>query len=238
MQSSLYVALSAQVALQSRLEAIAQNVANTSTAGYRANEMKFDAILAGMSDAPVSFVSSGNKVIRLSAGDFVKTGSAFDVALKGDAWLAVSTPSGQVYTRDGRMQMTAAGELVSLRGDAIVDAGGAPIQLDPSLGQPTIYNDGSIMQNGNKAAVLGLFTLDQKAKLTRVEGGVASSIAGTAVADTIRYGVVQGFVEQSNVNAVTEMARLIYVQRAFDGVSSTIQSAESSLKSAIQTLGS
>lgn len=51
-------------------------------------------------------------------------------------------------------------------------------------------------------------------------------------------GVVQGFVEQSNVNAVAEMARLIYVQRAFDGVSATIQSAEGSLKTAIQTLGS
>ncbi|MFZ1110038.1 MAG: flagellar basal-body rod protein FlgF [Rhodomicrobium sp.] len=238
MQSSLYVALSAQVALQSRLEAIAQNVANTNTAGYRATEMKFDAVLSGMNDAPVSFVSSGNKVIRLSAGDFVKTGNAFDVAVKGDAWLSVSTPSGQVYTRDGRMRMTSTGDLVSLRGDPIGDVGGAPIQLDPSGGQPTIYNDGTIMQSGRRVGVLGLFVLDPNAKLTRVDGGLASSIAGNAVPDNIQYGVVQGFVEQSNVNSVTEMARLIYVQRAFDGVSATVQSAESSLKTAIQTLGS
>lgn len=238
MQSGLYVALSAQVALQSRLEAIAQNVANTNTAGYRATEMKFDAVLSAMGNAPVSFVSSGNKVIRLSAGDFVKTGNAFDVAVKGNAWLSVSTPSGQIYTRDGRMRMTPAGDLVSLRGDPIVDAGGAPIQLDPSGGQPIISNDGSVMQGGRKAGALGLFVLDENAKLTRVEGGVASSVAGAAVPDNIQYGVVQGFTEQSNVNSVTEMARLIYVQRAFDGVSTTVQSAESSLKNAIQTLGS
>jgi flagellar basal-body rod protein FlgF len=238
MQSSLYVALSAQVALQSRLEAIAQNVANTNTAGYRATEMKFDAVLSAASDAPVSFVSSGNKVIRLSPGDFVKTGNPFDVAVKGDAWLAVSTPSGQVYTRDGRMHMTATGELVSLRGDRLVDAGGAPIQLDPSGGQPTIHNDGTIVQKGRTAGVLGLFALDGKAKLTRLDGGLASSIPGTAVPDSLQNGVVQGFVEQSNVGSVTEIARLIYVQRAFDGVSATVQAAESSLKSAIQTLGS
>lgn len=225
MQSSLYVALSAQVALQNRLEAIAQNVANTNTAGYRATEMKFDSVLSSISDAPVSFVSSGNKVIRRTPGDFVKTGNPLDVAVKGSGWLAVSTAAGQTYTRDGRMRMTSSGELVSLRGDPILDAGGTPIQLDPSLGQPTIYNDGTIMQAGKRAGVLGLFTLDSQAQLTRVDGGLLSSIPGTPVVDTIENGVVQGYVEQSNVNSVTEMARLIYVQRAFDGISATVQSA-------------
>lgn len=106
MQSSLYVAISAQVALQSRLEAIAQNVANTTTPGYRANEMKFDSVLSMASDTPVSFVSSGSKVIKQSPGDIVKTGNAFDVAIKGNGWLSVSTAAGQVYTRDGRLRMT------------------------------------------------------------------------------------------------------------------------------------
>ncbi len=226
MQSSLYVALSAQVALQSRLEAIAQNVANTNTVGYRATEMKFDSVLSAIGDAPVSFVSSGDKVIRQIPGDFVKTGNAFDVAVKGAGWLAVSTAAGQTYTRDGRMRMDPSGGLASLRGDPVLDAGGAPIQLDPSLGEPTIYNDGTIMQAGKRTGVLGLFRLDNKAQLTRVDGGILSSIPGTPVVDTAGNGVVQGFTEQSNVNPVTEMARLIYVQRAFDGVSATVQSAE------------
>jgi flagellar basal-body rod protein FlgF len=237
MQSSLYVAISAQVALQSRLEAIAQNVANATTSGYRANEMKFNTVLSTMSDTPVSFVSSGNRVIKRSGGEFTKTGNAFDVAVKGEGWLSVSTAAGTVYTRDGRMRMNPGGELVTLRGDPVLDAGGSPIQLDPNGGTPTIFSDGTISQAGRRAGVLGMFALDGAAQLTRVEGGVLASIPGNPVRETQDNGILQGFVEQSNVNAVTELARLIYVQRAFDGVSTTLQSAEGSMKSAIQTLG-
>jgi flagellar basal-body rod protein FlgF len=85
---------------------------------------------------------------------------------------------------------------------------------------------------------LGLFLLDGNSQLSRVQGGLLSSIPGIVVPDKADNGVLQGFMEQSNVNAVSEMSRLIYVQRAFEGVSSTINSAESTLKTAIQTLGS
>ena len=116
MQSGLYVALSAQIALQNRLETIAQNVANGTSAGYRGSEMKFDAVLSKMSDPLVSFVSSGSGVIKRSSGEHVKTGNPLDVAVRGDGWLSVATPSGQAYTRDGRMRMTSAGDLVSMTG--------------------------------------------------------------------------------------------------------------------------
>jgi len=238
MQSSLYVALSAQVALQNRLDTIAQNVANGSTAGYRGTEVKFDSLLSRMSDAPVHFVSSGNKVIKQTAGEFVKTGNPLDVAIKGKGWLSFTSADGQAYTRDGRMQMTSTGALVTMSGAAVLDPGGAPIQLDPTGGSPDIASDGVITQRGRRMGSLGLFLLDNNAQLSRVEGGLLSSIAGTAVPDRAEHGVLQGFVEQSNVNPVSEMARLIYVQRAFEGVSATINSAESTLKSSIQTLGS
>lgn len=238
MQSSLYVALSAQVALQNRLETIAQNVANGMSAGYRGSEMKFNTVLSKMSDPLVSFVSSGSGVIKRSSGQFVKTGNPLDVAVKGDGWLSVATPSGQAYTRDGRMRMNAAGDLVSMTGARILDVGGGPIQLDPTAGQAEIGADGTITQGGNRAGVLGLFTLPTNAQLSRVEGNAfTSNVPGTPIVDSAANGVEQGFVEQSNVNTMTEMTRLIYVQRAFDGVSATLRDAESSLKNAIQTLG-
>jgi len=239
MQSGLYVALSAQVALQNRLDTIAQNVANGSSAGYRGTEMKFDAVMSKMSGPQVSFVSSGSAVIKQSSGQFVKTGNPLDVAVKGNGWLSISTPNGQAYTRDGRMRMTTAGNLVSMTGAPILDAGGGAIQLDPTAGQPNIAEDGTITQGQSRAGVLGLFTLPGNAQLSRVEGDAfTSSVPGAPILDTAGNGVVQGFIEQSNVDPMTEMTRLIYVQRAFDGVSSTMESAESSLKNAIQTLGS
>ena len=92
MQSGLYVALSAQVALQNRLETIAQNVANGTSAGYRGSEMKFDAVLSKMSDPLVSFVSSGSGVIKRSSGEHVKTGNPLDVAVKGMAGCQLQHP--------------------------------------------------------------------------------------------------------------------------------------------------
>ena len=135
MQSGLYVALSAQVALQNRLETIAQNVANRTSAGYRGSKMKFEAVLSKMSDPLVSFVSSGSGVIRRSSGEHVKTGNPLDVAVRGDGWLSVTTSSGQAYTRDGRMRMTSAGDLVSMTGGRILDAGGGPIRINPTAGR-------------------------------------------------------------------------------------------------------
>jgi flagellar basal-body rod protein FlgF len=238
MQSTLYVALSAQVALQDRLDTIAQNVANGNTAGYRGTEVKFDTVLSDLSTDPVAFVSSSSQVTRLAPGALVKTGNPLDVAVKGDGWLSVGTPQGPVYTRDGRMQMTASGALVTLSGTPVLDAGGTPIQLDQSAGQPEIAPDGTISQGGKRTGILGLFSLPSNAKLTRVAGGFTSSVPATAVADFSANGVVQGFMEQSNVDPISEITRLVYVQRAFEGVSAAVQAAEASFKNAIQTLGS
>ena len=238
MQSSLYVALSAQVALQDRLDTLAQNVANGNTAGYRGNEVKFDSVLSNLSREPVAFVTSSSPIVRLTGGALVKTGSALDVAVKGDGWLSVESPQGPVYTRDGRMQMNAAGSLVSVNGAPVLDPGGTPIQLDPGGGEPEISGDGSISQRGKRTATLGLFNLPSDAKLTRGEGGFTSSAPAASVVDYTTNGVVQGFVEQSNVNPIMEITRLVYVQRAFEGVTAAVQSAETSFKNAIQTLGS
>ena len=134
--------------------------------------------------------------------------------------------------------MSTAGDLVSMTGAPILDAGGAAIQLDPTAGQPNIAEDGAITQGQNRVGVLGLFTLPTNAQLSRVEGNAfTSNIPGTPIVDSAANGVVQGFSEQSNVNPMTELTRLIYVQRSFDGVSTTLQATESSLKNAIQTLG-
>jgi flagellar basal-body rod protein FlgF len=237
MQSTLYVALSAQVALQNRLDTIAQNVANGTTAGYLASEVKFDSVLADANNAQVSFVSAGNQVINRTPGEIVKTGNPLDVAVKGNGWLAVATPQGQVYTRDGRLQINAAGSLVTLSGAPVLDAGGSPVQLDPAAGQPTIAADGTVSQGSKPVGSIGLFMLDKNAALTRAEGGVTSSIPGTPVADFTANGLVQGYSAQANVNPISEIARLVYVQRAFESVGAAVQSAEASFKNAVQTLG-
>jgi flagellar basal-body rod protein FlgF len=238
MQSSLYVGISAQVALQDRVDVIAQNVANGDTAGYRGTEAKFDTVLSNLSADPVSFATSNGQIVKQTPGPLSKTGNPLDVAVKGNGWLSVVTAQGPIYTRDGRMKINTGGTLVTLSGAPLLDAGGAQIQLDTGGGPPDIGADGGVKQGGKLIGALGLYSLPPDAKLSRVEGGVTSSVPGTPVADYSKNGVVQGFVEQSNVNPIMEITHLVYAQRAFEGVSAAIQSVETSFKNAIQTIGS
>nr|WP_010686768.1 flagellar hook-basal body complex protein [Methylobacterium mesophilicum] len=131
MQSSLYVALSAQVALEQRLNTVATNVANLGSAGYRAEEVKFESILSQAGRREVAFASPGETFLSRKGGPLTKTDSPLDVGLQGDGWLAVRGPRGPVYTRDGRMQVTPAGDLQDLSGRPVLDPGGSPLTVDP-----------------------------------------------------------------------------------------------------------
>jgi flagellar basal-body rod protein FlgF len=126
-----------------------------------------------------------------------------------------------------------------LNGHAILDAGGAPILLDPNAGPPEIANDGMITQRGRQVGAIGLFSLDLSGTYSRYENsGIVPKNPAAPILSFTTDGFVQGFTEQSNVNAVTEMTRLIMVTRAFESVAAAIGDSESSIKNAIQSLGS
>ena len=238
MPSNLYVALSAQISLQRRMETLAHNVANASTAGFRAEEVKFDTLLSMTPTDPVSYVSGKGTYISRQSGEMTRTDNPLDVAVHGDAWLAMQTPTGPVYTRDGRMTMTAAGELQTLTGHPILDVGGAPILLDANAGPPQIARDGTITQGNRQVGAIGLFTIDNAAKLRRFDtSGVIPDRPAQPVVDFAKVGVAQGFVERANVNPVMEMTTLIMVSRAFEAVTASIGQTESSLEDAIRALG-
>ncbi|MBS0235457.1 MAG: flagellar basal-body rod protein FlgF [Proteobacteria bacterium] len=237
MQSNIYVALSAQMALQRRLDTLANNVANTNTVGFRGDEMSFEELVSPPGTDPVSFVSKGETHISTKTGEITQTGNALDVAVRGDAWLAIQTPTGVVYTRDGRMQMTKDGVLTTLDGYPFLDAGGTPVQLNPDDPPPTINKAGTIEQAGNNLGALGLYRMPQGAKLTRAQGvAVVSDIPPTPELDFLNNGVVQGYVEKSNVNPILEMTHLITIQRNFEAVSTMLSNTESSLTDSLKTL--
>jgi flagellar basal-body rod protein FlgF len=235
---SMYVALSAQKALEQKLDTIAQNVANLGTVGYRAEEIRFEEELSKAGGESATFVSSGDTYISRRAGALTKTDNPLDVAVQGDGWLGIQTPRGVAYTRDGRMRLLESGELQTLNGYAVLDVGRAPITLDPAAGPPIIARDGMIMQGGQQLAAIGLFHIDESTKLDRFENsGVMPQGPADEVLDFSTNGVVQGFVEEANVNPIMEISRLIEVSRAFEAVSSSIAQTDSTSQNAIRTLG-
>ncbi|MGL4395232.1 MAG: flagellar basal-body rod protein FlgF [Hyphomicrobium sp.] len=238
LQSGLYVGLSGQLALQRRLDAVANNVANSATAGFRAEEITFESLISRNASEPVAFASSGETFISRRAGETVPTGNPLDIAVQGDAWLAVQTPGGTAYSRDGRMRMMPTGELQTMTGNPIVDESGAPLILSPTGGPPQISQDGRIMQNGKQMGRIGLFTIDPGARLTRADNAsVIPDRPAQPVVDFSATGVVQGFVERANVNSVLEMTNLITLTRSFDAVTKAMTDGETSLRDAIQALG-
>ena len=239
MQSGLYVAMSSQIALEKRMTTIADNVANAGTIGFRATNVKFENVIAGIGDKSVAFASAGATYLSTASGGLKQTGNPFDFAVQGDAWFGISTPAGTVLTRDGRFTMQDTGQLVTLEGHPVLDAGGAPIQLNPTAGEPTVGKDGSLSQGGARAGAIGLFEYQPGKNVQRYgNSGIVPAKPPEPAVDRSNVGIVQGYLEESNVNPVQEMTRLIMVQRAFENAAALMRDSEGSMTDAIKTLGS
>ena len=238
MQNSLYVTLSSQIALERRLTTLADNVANAGTVGFRATQVRFEDVVTSLDSNSISFVSTGGTYLSQAKGGFRKTDNPLDFAIRSDAWFGIETPAGQVMTRDGRFSMLTTGQLVSIEGYPVLDAAGAPIQLDPAGGEPAVGSDGFLRQNGQQVGALGLFSFDPGTNFQRFgNSGVIATREPEPLVDRADAGVVQGFVEDSNVNPVLEMTRLIMVQRAFESAQSVIRETETTYDEAVKTLG-
>ena len=231
MQSGIYVALSSQMALERRLTTIADNLANVNTTGFRGTEVKFDQVLSNTQNklnAKVAFVSQGNDYLSTENGELQNTGNLFDFAVKGDAYFGMNTPAGLVLTRDGRFTMTDSGALVTTRGFPVLDPGGAP----------TVSSNGTITQNGRRMGQIGLYSADvSKGFLRYQNSGILPTDTPQPIIDRSNIGIAQGYIENSNVNGMREMANLIEVSRAFDNISTLTSSSEGTLTDAIKTLG-
>jgi flagellar basal-body rod protein FlgF len=234
----MYVALSGQLSLERRLAAIADNVANMNTPGFRAEGVKFESVISTAGGVEVAFAGDGEPYLSRKPGQAVPTGNPLDVAIDGEGWLAIDTPAGTAYTRDGRMHLSDSGELLSVAGYAVLDRGGSPILVDPAAGPVVIADDGMITQGDRQVGALGVFMIPEEARLTRFDNAsVTSDIAPEMMTDLVGNGVRQGFVEGSNVNPVQEMTRLIAVSRAFDNAVVAVQKQEDVAEQAIRTLG-
>jgi len=232
------VGLSGQLALARRLGAIANNVGNGGTVGYKSEAVTFATVVSKTQPFNTSFVFDGGPHVDVSGGGFKKTGNPLDVAVRGNGFLAIGTPLGTAYTRDGRLQMLPTGDIVTLEGHPVLDAGGAPLTVDPDGGPPDISNDGVVRQNGRTLGSLGLFDLDLGKGYSRYENSAfVPSSTPAPIDDFTRDGIVQGFTEDSNVNPVLEMTRLIAVQRAFEAMSASLEQRDQAFRDTIQSLG-
>jgi flagellar basal-body rod protein FlgF len=225
MEGPTYVALSAQVALQRHLEVVANNVANTSTAGFKADRQLFQSYVSRLAvpGGSVSFMQDRATYIDQRAAELQPTGNPLDVAVQGEGFFGIATPQGTKYTRDGRMHVQGRDNtLVDAAGRAFLGDDGQPITLPASFTGLTVRADGSIRVtvDGRPQEVgrLGTFRPVDPMAMRKSGDGLLETTAGMTpidVGDKLS-SVVQQALEGSSVQPVVEIANMTELSRAYE----------------------
>ena len=249
MDNSIYVGLSRQTILQRQLDVAANNLANVDTAGFKVEHLSVmddpiaaPGVSAGLGSDPIQYVLDQGATRDFSQGALEQTGATFDVAIEGAGFFSVQTAAGVRYTRDGRFTTDATNQIVDGSGEPVLDAGGSPITVDPTLGTPMIGRDGSVSQaakNGgvSKIGRIGVTRFADKAALSK-SGANQFADDGTAGATPATNAVVrQGYVEKSNVNPVAEVTSLIDITRAYERMQNIIMGTQDLSAKAVDGLG-
>lgn len=234
MEVSGYTTLNRQSGLLREMRTIANNIANTATTGFKQEGIIFSEYVVGTEDgASLSMASGRVGNTSFLQGPLTKTGSALDVAIEGDGFFLIDTPSGERLTRSGHFSLSAEGDLVTSDGFAVLDIGGAPIFIPPGDGAPIVSQDGTISRSGVLLGQIGLFQVQNPLNLER-QGGVSfRSDDGFEPVNEPR--IRQGFLENSNVNPVLQMARMIEVQRAYEMGQSFLDAEDQRMRDALRT---
>jgi flagellar basal-body rod protein FlgF len=180
MQPAIYVGLSAQLALEKRMETLARNVANMNTAGFRAEEVKFSTYLSKKGPDAVNFASAGRDLHQPDAGGVDKTGQSARRRGRGRRFPRhLRRRRARLYPRRAHEDVGRRANCRRCSNHPVLDAGGSPMLLDPEGGPPVIARDGMIWQGNQQVGALGLFAIDPNAKLQRYENsGVIPDKAG------------------------------------------------------------
>jgi flagellar basal-body rod protein FlgF len=251
MDNTLLVGLSRQVVLARKLEVVANNLANIDTTGFKGDNLIFEQFLTPEASAgafpvgsrQIEYVLDRSTWRNLGQGAIRRTGGPLDVAIDGDAYLVVQTAGGQRYTRNGALQISANGTLVTSAGDPVLGTGG-PIQFQNSDNEISISEDGMItVREGTSTtsdSVRGQLQLAQFAnpRALQKQGSnlllAPPGVTPQQAPQNVR--VVQGAIEQSNVTGVAEMARMVEITRNYEQISSILQQENTQRTAALDKL--
>ena len=245
MDRMLYVAMSGAKQAMEQQASVANNMANASTPGFRAQINSFRAVpVTGGAQAPTrAYVVATTPGADFSHGPLMETGRALDVAIHGDGWLAVQTPDGgEAYTRVGNLQVNAEGQLTTM--GSLPVAGDAGALVVPPGSTVAIAANGLVTARGAGDPVVGIAEVGRLklvnppvADLVRGADGLFRMREGLAPAEAdAAVTVTTGAVEGSNVNGVEAMVAMIANARSFEMQMKSMRSADENAQSANKLL--
>ncbi len=222
MDPAYYVAAGSLKARSFQLETLSNNLANTSTVGYKTERSFFSVFNKAQSSGrnlPLTqSVNDGTVLAQrgmdFSQGAFKATGRSLDLAIEGNAFFMVQTAQGPQATRDGRFKLGPKGELQTLDGLAVLGKKGQALQINPQGGAFTIGSDGTLQQGQTVLGQLDLKAYKTPAALPRVGSGRYDPTGMEEAPATAT--VTQGQLEQSSVDMASTMVDMIRLNRLFE----------------------
>lgn len=261
---NIWVPLSGQVAQQRKVETIANNVANANTVGFKKDQLVFKehltALTKGVEDidiprkefSPADFYhtqGAENAMVAVDGsftifeqGTMIPTNNPLDLALQGDGFIEVLTPTGVRFTRKGNLSLSRDGELVTDQGFKVLSAlnaspealrepasaGSFPKPEERILRVPTntkltFTNEGEVLTRDGAIGKISVVEFQDKHALRKEGSSLYITPDETNIVRTnIKTNVNQGFLEGSNVNAIEEMSELIKAHRHFESIQKAI----------------
>ena len=235
METAGYATLSRQSGLMREMQIVANNIANSATTGYRQEGLIFsEYIQSGPEQSSMSMSRANIRNTSMEQGSLTQTNGTFDLAIEGEAFFKIETPAGERLTRSGAFSPNAEGDLVTADGYRVLDSGGSPVFVPGDAETINVAPDGTITADGNPVGQIGLFKPAEAQSLIR-EDGVMFRVEGD-VEETEDAQILQGFVEGSNVNPMSQMARMIEIQRAYEMGQSFLETEDQRIRNAIKNL--
>ncbi|MFK7791367.1 MAG: flagellar basal-body rod protein FlgF [Devosiaceae bacterium] len=243
MMNAQLVGLSREIALRRELDVIANNMANMNTTGYQAERVAFEDYLMPRAEASafqnrdhdVAFVQDWATYRDMEPGARQVTGNELDIALSQGGYLTVETPQGIRYTRDGALQINDQGQLVTASGHPVISLGGTPILFSPQDADITITGTGQVTTNAGARGTLQLVSFANEQELEKIGGNLYEAPVEADPDASVR--VTQGVLEESNVQPVREMSRMVEVQRAYEMQANMLRKSDEMRQEAIRMLG-
>lgn len=235
METSGYVTLTRQSGLMREMEIIAHNMANAATTGFRQQGIVFSEYIEAVDQGDsLSMAAARVKSTSMSQGILTQTGNPLDLAIEGNGFFQLETQNGIRLTRAGAFNVNSVGDIVTAEGHRVLDIGGAPINVPPGETDVTVAADGTVSLGEQLLGQLGVVEPEAGADLKR-EAGVLFQI-DAALIPAANGLVLQGHLEGSNVDAISQLTRLIEVQRAYEMGQKLLDMGDERSKSALQTL--
>ena len=237
MDNSSYVTLSRQSGLLRQMQTVANNIANLSTTGFRREGVIFSEYVhdTGPGHESVSMAGSRTRHVDLSQAPLARTNGQFDFAIDGPGFFLIETPEGQQLTRAGNFTPNEQGDLVTQEGHLVLDAGGAPIFIPPDARNVAMAPDGTLSADGRPIGQVGVWQPVDPKTLQHHAGTrfAAEDVEPVLEGATLR----QGFLEGSNVDPVSEIARMIEVSRAYEMGQGFLDREDQRIRAVITALG-